>query len=54
METAGKDGGFILTDGCGIDHAKAENDRAMMEAGLEYGILRWLDQAKTLTTRRTL
>jgi len=37
IETAGKDGGFILTNGCGIDHAKAANVKAMMEAGLEYG-----------------
>ncbi len=37
IETAGKDGGFILTNGCGVDHAKAENVKAMMEAGLEYG-----------------
>jgi uroporphyrinogen-III decarboxylase len=37
IETAGKDGGFMLTNGCGIDHAKAENVHAMMEAGKEYG-----------------
>jgi uroporphyrinogen-III decarboxylase len=37
IETVGKDGGFILTNGCGIDHAKVENVRAMMEAGREYG-----------------
>lgn len=37
IETVGKDGAFILTNGCGVDHAKAENVRAMMEAGLEYG-----------------
>lgn len=37
IETAGKDGGFILTNGCGIDHAKPANVKAMMEAGLEYG-----------------
>ena len=38
IETVGKDGGFILTNGCGVDHAKAENVKAMMEAGLEYGV----------------
>jgi uroporphyrinogen-III decarboxylase len=38
IETVGKDGGFILTNGCGIDHAKAENVKAMMEAGREYGV----------------
>jgi hypothetical protein len=27
----------VLTNGCGIDHAKPENIRAMMDAGLEYG-----------------
>ncbi len=37
IETAGKDGAFILTNGCGIDHAKPANVKAMMEAGLEYG-----------------
>jgi uroporphyrinogen-III decarboxylase len=38
IEVAGKDGGFILTNGCGIDHAKAENVKAMIEAGKEYGV----------------
>jgi len=38
IEVAGVDGGFILTNGCGIDHARAENVRAMMEAGREYGL----------------
>jgi uroporphyrinogen-III decarboxylase len=38
IDTAGKDGGFILTNGCGVAHAKAENVKAMIEAGLEYGI----------------
>ncbi|MGD8625995.1 MAG: uroporphyrinogen decarboxylase family protein [Anaerolineae bacterium] len=38
IETVGPGGGFILTNGCGIDHAKAENVQAMMEAGLEYGV----------------
>lgn len=38
IETAGRNGGFILTNGCGVDHAKADNVRAMMEAGREYGV----------------
>ena len=38
IEVAGKDGGFVLTTGCGVDHAKAGNVQAMMEAGLEYGV----------------
>ena len=37
IETAGEDGGFILTNGCGVDHARPENVKALMEAGLEYG-----------------
>jgi uroporphyrinogen-III decarboxylase len=40
IEIIGKDGSFILTNGCGIDHAKAENVQAMMEAGKEYGVYR--------------
>ncbi len=40
IEVAGKDGAFMLTNGCGIDHAKAENVHAMMEAGREYGLYR--------------
>ncbi|MFO7698732.1 MAG: uroporphyrinogen decarboxylase family protein, partial [Anaerolineae bacterium] len=32
IETVGQDGGFILTNGCGVDHAKAENVKAMMDA----------------------
>ena len=37
IEVAGKGGGFILTNGCGVDHAKAENVKIMIEAGKEYG-----------------
>jgi len=40
IEVAGKDGGFVLTNGCGVDHAKAENVKAMIEAGREYGVYR--------------
>jgi len=38
IEVAGKDGGFMLTNGCGVDHARAVNVRAMIEAGKEYGV----------------
>jgi len=38
IERAG--GGFILTNGCIIDHAKPENVRAMIEAGKEFGVYR--------------
>jgi uroporphyrinogen-III decarboxylase len=38
IQVAGKDGGFILTNGCGIDHARPENVQAMMDAGREYGV----------------
>jgi uroporphyrinogen-III decarboxylase len=37
IETAGRDGGLILTNGCGVDHAKAENVQAKVDAGKEYG-----------------
>lgn len=40
IETAGASGGFILTNGCGVDHAKAENVKVMVEAGKEYGVYR--------------
>jgi len=40
IEVVGKDGGFILANGCGVDHAKAENKRAMIEAGKKYGVYR--------------
>ena len=39
IEVVGKDGGFILANGCGVDHAKAENKRAMIEAGKKYGFI---------------
>lgn len=38
IETAGADGGFILTGGALVDNAPAENLRAMMEAAQEYGV----------------
>jgi hypothetical protein len=38
IDVAGEGGGYILTNGCGIDNAKAENVRAMIEAGREFGV----------------
>jgi uroporphyrinogen-III decarboxylase len=38
IEVAGNGGGFILTNGCNVDQARAENVRAMIEAGKEYGV----------------
>ena len=40
IETAGKGGGFILANGAFFDNVKAENLKAMMEAGREYGAYR--------------
>jgi hypothetical protein len=37
IDTAGKGGGFILSNGAFFDEAKAENVKAMVEAGGEYG-----------------
>jgi len=38
IETAGKDGGYILATGVGIGRsAKVENVRAMINAAREYG-----------------
>ena len=38
IEVAGKDGGFWLSNGCDVTHAKPENIRAMIAAGKEYGV----------------
>lgn len=38
IDTVGRDGGFILTNGVGIDHAKPENVRTMIEFSREYGV----------------
>ena len=40
VQTAGKGGGFILGNGAFFDNIKAENLKAMMEAGREYGAYR--------------
>ena len=37
IEVAGRDGGFILSSGAGMQGSKPENVRAMMDAGKEYG-----------------
>jgi hypothetical protein len=38
IDTAGRDGGFILTNGVGVDHARAENVKAMVDFTKEYGV----------------
>jgi len=41
IEVCGKGGGYILSPGsAGIDRAKIENLRAMVEAAREYGVYR--------------
>lgn len=40
IDTAGKDGGFIMSSGTIIDEAKTENVRAMIEFTKEYGVYR--------------
>jgi uroporphyrinogen-III decarboxylase len=37
IDTVGKDGGLIISNGAFFDHAKAENVKAMVEAAKEYG-----------------
>ena len=37
IETAGKGGGYILTNGAFFDEIRPENLKAMMEAGRKYG-----------------
>jgi len=38
IEDAGKDGGFILSTGAGIQGSKAPNVMAMIESSIEYGV----------------
>jgi uroporphyrinogen-III decarboxylase len=38
IETCARGGGYILAAGAGVDNAKAENIRAVMEAAKEYGV----------------
>lgn len=40
IDTAGKDGGFIMTSGAGVQGAKAENVKAMIDFTKEYGVYR--------------
>jgi hypothetical protein len=40
IDTAGKDGGFILSTGAGMQGAKAENVKAMIDFSREYGVYR--------------
>jgi hypothetical protein len=38
IDTAGKDGGFIMSNGAFFDQAKAENVKAMIDTTKEYGV----------------
>jgi uroporphyrinogen-III decarboxylase len=38
IEGAGKDGGFILSTGAGMQGSKAPNVMAMIESSIEYGV----------------
>ncbi|WP_300458163.1 uroporphyrinogen decarboxylase family protein [Desulfobacula sp.] len=38
IDTAGKDGGFIMTSGAGVQGAKAENVKAMIDFSKKYGV----------------
>ena len=38
IEVAGKDGGFILSTGAGMQGCKAENVKAFIDAGRTYGV----------------
>jgi uroporphyrinogen-III decarboxylase len=38
IETAGKDGGFVVSNGAFFDEAKAENVKAMVDAAKEHGV----------------
>jgi uroporphyrinogen-III decarboxylase len=40
IDTAGKDGGFILSSGAGLQGSKAENVRTMIDFSREYGVYR--------------
>ena len=40
IETAGKDGGFILSTGAGMQGCKAEKVKAFIDAGKTYGMYR--------------
>jgi len=38
IDTAGKDGGFIMSNGAFFDEAKPENVKAMVDVTREYGV----------------
>jgi uroporphyrinogen-III decarboxylase len=38
IEVAGKGGGYILTTGGGLQGAKVENVKTLIEAGREFGV----------------
>jgi uroporphyrinogen-III decarboxylase len=38
IDTAGKDGGFIMDSSTGLDDAKPENVKAMFQITREYGV----------------
>jgi uroporphyrinogen-III decarboxylase len=40
IETAGKDGGYILAPGGVADNSKAQNINAMLKAAKAYGVYR--------------
>lgn len=40
IDTAGKDGGFIMASGAGVQGAKAENVKAMIDFSKAYGVYR--------------
>jgi hypothetical protein len=40
IDTAGKDGGFILSSGAGLQGSKVENVRTMIDFSREYGVYR--------------
>jgi len=40
IDYCGRDGGYIMSTGCQIDHAKEENLRAMVDFTREYGVYR--------------
>jgi uroporphyrinogen-III decarboxylase len=40
IETAGKEGGYILAPGAASDDVKKENVKAVLEAAKEYGVYR--------------
>jgi uroporphyrinogen-III decarboxylase len=40
IETAGKDGGYVLAPGAASDDIKIENVKAVLEAAKEYGVYR--------------